>query len=135
MRVILLALVIVSLPWTATAALAQEGPYLPDLIKQPAYLASWKAMIAGENLPAWVNTFTKTQNAVAAPVKTIPVAGQAYTLGWICKPHDCGGNEVYTLFAPDARQAWGLLIIDGTKQQWLGEPDDAVKAAILSGVQ
>jgi len=49
--------------------------------------------------------------------------------------HDCGGNEVYALFAPDARQAWGLLIIDGTKQQWLGEPDDAVKAAILSGVQ
>ena len=123
MRVILLALVIVSLPWTATAALAQEGPYLPDLIKQPAYLASWKAMIAGENLPAWVNT---ENNSRGRP--------SLYAC-WICKPHDCGGNEVYALFAPDARQAWGLLIIDGTKQQWLGEPDDAVKAAILSGVQ
>jgi hypothetical protein len=117
----------------AAPALAQapEEPYLPDLMEQqPAYLTAWKKMVAGEELPAWVNTFTKTQGAVAAPVKTIPVAGQPYTLGWICKPHDCGGNEVYALSAPEARQAWGLLISDG-KRRWLGNPD----AAIQSGVE
>lgn len=121
----------------AAPAMAQapEGPYLPDLMeKQPAYLKAWKAMVAGEKLPGWVNTFTKTQGAVATPVKTIPVAGQPYTLGWICEPHNCGGNEVYALFAPDAHQAWGLLISDG-KRRWLGKPDAAVQAAILSGVQ
>lgn len=118
-------------------AMAQDpdGPYLPDLMKaEPAYLAAWKAMVAGETLPTWVDKFTKTQGAVAAPVTSIPVAGQTYTLGWICEPHNCGGNEVYALFAPDARQAWGLLISDG-KRRWLGNPDAAVQAAILSGVQ
>ena len=130
---VLLALFFLS----AAPAMAQapEGPYLPDLMTdKPAYLAAWKAMVAGEKLPKWVNTFTKTQGAVAAPVTTVPVAGQPYTLGWICKPHDCGGNEVYALFAPEARQAWGLLISDG-KRSWLGKPDAAVQAAILSGVQ
>lgn len=134
MRALLLSLLAIFL-LCPTPAAAQEEPYLPDLMEQPAYLAAWKAMVAGEELPAWVNTFTKTQNAVAAPVKTISVAGQPYTLGWICEPHNCGGNEVYALFAPEARQAWGLVISDGSKRQWLGKPDDAVKAAILSGVQ
>jgi len=116
-------------------AQAPEGPYLPALMKQePAYLAAWKSMVKGEKLSAWVNTFTKTQGAVATPVKKIPVAGQSYTLGWICEPHNCGGNEVYVLFTPDAGQAWGLLIDDG-KRRWLGKPDAAVQAAILSGVQ
>lgn len=118
----------------ALPALAQDAPYLPDLMEQPAYSEAWKKMVAGETLPAWVNTFTKTQNAVAAPVQSISVAGQAYTLGWICEPHNCGGNEVYALFAPEARQAWGLLISNG-KRRWLGNPDPAVQAAILSGVQ
>ncbi|BAQ18739.1 Ivy family c-type lysozyme inhibitor [Methyloceanibacter caenitepidi] len=130
---ILLAFVLLG----AAPAMAQapEEPYLPDLMEQqPAYLEAWKAMVAGEKLPAWVNTFTKTQGAVAAPVKTIPVAGQPYTLGWICEPHNCGGNEVYALFAPDARQAWGLLIDDG-KRRWLGKPDAAVQAAIQNAVE
>jgi Inhibitor of vertebrate lysozyme (Ivy) len=134
MRGLTLAFVAILLVWTAPPVLAQDGPYLPDVMKHPSYLAAWKAMVAGEKLPGWVSTFTKTQNAVAAPVKTISVAGEPYALGWICKPHDCGGNEVYALFAPDARQAWGLLIA-GSKQQWLGKPDEAVKAAIMSGVQ
>jgi hypothetical protein len=130
---VLLAIVLLG----AAPAMAQapEERYLPDLMEQqPAYLTARKKMVAGEKLPAWVNTFTKTQGAVAAPVKTITVAGRSYTLGWICKPHDCGGNEVYALFDPEARQAWGLLISDG-KRRWLGKPDAAVQAAIQSGVE
>lgn len=134
MRALFLALSAISLLGMSPAS-AQEGPYLPDLMKQPAYLAAWKSMVAGERLPTWVNTFTKTQNAVAAPVKTISAAGQAYTLGWICEPQNCGLNEVYALAAPEARQAWALVIMDGAKRQWLGKPDDAVKDAILSGVE
>jgi len=38
------------------------------------------------------------------------------------------------LFAPGARQAWGLLI-NGGKRSWLGRPDPAIQAAILSGVK
>ena len=77
---------------------------------------------------------TLVHEHMSTEVKTISVAGQPYTLGWICEPHNCGGNEVFALFAPKARQAWGLLIRDG-QRRWLGNPDAAVQAAILSGVE
>ena len=117
------------------AQAADANSYLPDLIAKPAYLKAWKGMLAGKSVPPWVESFTRTQNATSAPSKPIPVGGQPYTLGWICKPHDCGDNQVYVLFTPEARQAWGLLISPGDKRRWLGRPDPAIQAAILSGVQ
>jgi hypothetical protein len=122
----------------AAPALAQNdpnAPYLFDLMKQPAYLAAWKGMVAGETVPPWVVTFEKTLNGTATPSKQVPVGGEPYTLAWVCKPHDCGDNQLYVLFAPGARQAWGLLVSAGNKRRWLGKPDAAVQAATLSGVQ
>ena len=58
-----------------------------------------------------------------------------YTLAWVCKAHDCGDNQVYVLFAPGAKQAWGLMILNGDNRSWLGRPDTAIQAAILSGVE
>jgi Inhibitor of vertebrate lysozyme (Ivy) len=129
----LLLVLLLLAPVAAQATDAET--YLPDLMEQPAYLKAWKAMLAGETVPPWVDSFTKTQNATSAPAKSIPVGGQPYTLGWICKPHDCGDNQLYVLFTPEARQAWGLLISPGDKRQWIGRPDPAIQAAILSGVQ
>jgi hypothetical protein len=111
------------------------GAYLFDLMKQPAYAKAWKGMVAGESVPPWVESFGKTLNATGSPVTEIPVGGEPYTLAWICKPHDCGDNQLYVLFAPGARQAWGLLISGGDRRSWLGRPDPAIQAAILSGVQ
>jgi hypothetical protein len=119
----------------AAPALAQDdGPYLFDLMKQPRYAMAWKGMLVGETAPPWVNSFTKSLNGTSAPSTTVSVGGEPYLLGWVCKPHDCGGNELYVLFAPGARQAWGLLI-SGDKRSWLGRPDPAIQAAILSGVK
>jgi len=119
----------------AGPALAKDdGPYLFDLMKQPHYLMAWKGMLVGETVPPWVKTFTTSLNGTSAPSTTVSVGGELYLLGWVCKPHDCGGNELYALFAPGARQAWGLLI-SGGKRSWLGRPDPAIQAAILSGVQ
>lgn len=130
----LLLLLLLLAPVAAYAA-EEEASYLPDLMAQPAFLKAWKTMLAGETVPPWVNSFTQTQNATSAPSKSVTVAGQPYTLGWICKPHDCGDNQLYVLFTPQARQAWGLLISPGDKRQWLGRPDPAIQAAILSGTQ
>jgi hypothetical protein len=121
----------------AAPALAQNdpnAPYLFDLMKQPTYLAAWKGMVAGETVPPWVTTFGKTLNGTGTPVTQVSVGGVPYTLAWVCKPHDCGGNEVYVLFAPGGGQAWGLSI-SGGKRRWLGKPNAAIQAAILSGVQ
>jgi hypothetical protein len=128
---LLIALVLLG----AAPAFAQDdGPYLFDLMKQPRYAMAWKGMLVGETVPPWVKSFTKSLNGTSAPSTTVSVGGELYLLGWVCKPHDCGGNELYVMFAPGARQAWGLMISEN-KRSWLGRPDPAIQAAILSGVK
>jgi Inhibitor of vertebrate lysozyme (Ivy) len=128
-------LIVLFLLRAAVPALAQDdGPYLFDLMKQPRYAMAWKGMLVGETAPPWVNSFTKSLDGTSAPSTTVSVGGEPYLLGWVCKPHDCSGNELHALFAPGARQAWGLLIT-GDKRSWLGRPDPAIQAAILSGVK
>ncbi len=131
---ILRRLVLAVLLLAAPAAYAgDDGPYLFDLLKQPAYLAAWKAMLKGEQVPAWVASYTKTFDGPSSPSKTVTVGGQAYTLGWVCKAHDCGDNQLHVLFAPQGKQAWGLLVT-GSNQKWLGKPDASIQAAITSNM-
>jgi hypothetical protein len=119
---------------TAASAAGEEKPYLYDLLGDHAHLSAWNAMLAGETVPAWVKTYAKDFNGPTTPSKDVAVGGEPYTLAWVCKAHDCGDNQLYVLFAPGARAAWGLLISTG-KRAWLGRPDPAIQAAILSGVE
>ncbi|MEZ5827935.1 MAG: Ivy family c-type lysozyme inhibitor [Hyphomicrobiales bacterium] len=112
-----------------------EKPYLFDLLADDAYLAAWHGMLEGETIPQWVEVYAEDFNGPATPSTQVPVGGEPYTLAFVCKAHDCGDNQLYVLFAPGARQAWGLLISGGDRRRWLGNPDAAVQAAILSGVQ
>lgn len=125
---LLLLLILGSLP---RLALAEDTPYLHELLKTDSYLAAWNAMLAGETVPPWVTTL----KGPATPATTVSVGGEAYTLAWLCKAHDCGDNQLYVLFSPDASKAWGLLIAGGGQRSWLGRPDAVMQAAILSGVQ
>jgi hypothetical protein len=111
------------------------GAYLFDLLGDDAYRAAWNDMLKGETVPAWVKTYAKDFDGPSSPSTEVSVGGEPFTLAWVCKPHDCGDNQLYVLFAPGARQAWGLLIRPGDKRSWLGRPDPAIQAAILSGVQ
>jgi inhibitor of lysozyme (Ivy) len=117
-------------------ALAAEDlkPFLFDLLEKDSYLKAWNAMLAGATVPPWVKNYAKSFDGPANPSKDIAVGGETYTLAWVCKTHDCGDNQVYVLFAPGARQAWGLLLSPGDKRTWLGAPDPAIKAAIESGM-
>jgi len=130
-----LVTVILLLAAAPTQAQAQDTPYLFDLLEQSAYLKAWNGMLKGETVPPWVKSYAKTFDGPATPSTEVPVGGQPYTLAWVCKAHDCGDNQLYVLFAPEGRQAWGLLISAGDERKWLGNPDAAVQAAILSGVQ
>lgn len=127
-------LVLALLFCAAPAFAAEDGPYLFDLLKKPAYLAAWNGMLKGETVPGWVKNYSRTFDGPSSPSKTVSVGGQPHTLAWVCKAHDCGDNQLYVLFAPDAAQAWGLLKTAGP-QKWLGAPDAAIQAAILSGVE
>jgi len=113
----------------ATASPADQ-PYLFDLLKQKPYQTAWEAMFKGEKkVDAWIVTFGKTYDGVTDRIKTLAVDGQSDTLGWVCKPHDCGGNQLYVLFAPGASAAWGMLVTDKAAR-WFGTPSDSVKAAL-----
>ncbi len=130
LRRLVLAVLLLAAP---AAYAADDGPYLFDLLKQPAYLASWKAMLKGEQVPAWVASYAKTFDGPSSPSKTVTVGGQAYMLGWVCKAHDCGDNQLHVLFAPQGKQAWGLLV-SGSNQKWLGRPDAGIQAAITGNM-
>jgi hypothetical protein len=111
-----------------------DAPYLFDLLKQQNYLSAWKAMLAGESVPKWVANYAKTFDGPSSPAKTIWVGTESYTLGWVCKAHDCGDNQLYVLFSPGGGKAWGLLVTGGN-EKWLGRPDAAIQAAIKSGME
>jgi Inhibitor of vertebrate lysozyme (Ivy) len=131
-RVLVLALLLGS---SATlAADPSKGPYLSELMNQPSYLSAWKGMLGGQVVPDWIESYAKTLDGPAMPSIQVLVGSDAYTLTFTCKPHDCGGNQLYVLFAPTGRQAWGLLIT-GEQNRWLGYPDPKIQAAILSGVE
>jgi hypothetical protein len=129
-RLVLAVLLLVAAP---VAYGLDQDPYLFDMLKEPAYLAAWKAMLKGEQVPAWVANYAKTFDGPSSPSKTVMVGGEAYTLGWVCKAHDCGDNQLHVLFAPQGKQAWGLLVA-GSNQKWLGKPDASIQAAITSNM-
>jgi Inhibitor of vertebrate lysozyme (Ivy) len=125
---ILIALFVAAIP--SGIALADE-PYLFNLLKEKPYRAAWTLMFKGEtNVPSWVLTFAKTYDGVSAPSKAVEVDGQSDLVAWVCKPHDCGGNELYVLFAPGGAEAWGMLLEGEGNPRWLGKPSDAVKAVL-----
>lgn len=130
-------LLVLLLAMGSTPAFAAEGsggPYLFDLMKQPADRAAWDGMLAGETVPAWVEGYAKTLDGPATPSIGVSVGGETYTLAFTCKAHDCGDNQLYVLFSSAGGKAWGLLIA-GKERKWLGGPDRAVQDAILSGIE
>ena len=128
---LLLLLLLGSSPAFATDK--ADGPYLFDLLKQQAYLSAWKAMLSGEAVPDWVGSYAKTFNGPSTPSKDVPVGADTYTLAWVCKAHDCADNQLYILFAPGGKQAWGLLVVK-EKQRFLDHPNEAIQAALKQAV-
>ncbi len=130
LRVLLLAACCVP----AFAADAPKGPYLSDLMKQPAHRGAWSGMLAGETPPAWIEEYAKSLDGPPMPSIAIQANDQTYTLAFTCKPNECAENQLYVLFSPSGGKAWGLLIT-GSAKKWLGGPDQAIQDTILSGIQ
>jgi len=128
-RRLVLAVLLLAAP---AAKALDKDPYLFDMLKEPAYLAAWKSMLANEHVPSWVANYVKTFDGPSNPSKTVQLGGKDCLLAFVCKTHDCGDNQLFALFAPAGKQAWGLLVTGGSKEQWLGKPDASIQAAIKS---
>lgn len=132
--IFLRALLLAACCLPAVAADAPKGPYLSDLMKQPAHRGAWSGMLAGETPPAWIEDYAKTLDGPPTPSIAIQANDQTYTLAFTCKPNECAENQLYVLFSPGGGKAWGLLITGGV-QKWLGGPDKAIQDTILSGIE
>ncbi|OLF53546.1 lysozyme inhibitor [Pseudomonas chlororaphis] len=111
----------------ASAASAEQ--YLPDVVSKAPYKTAYAQMLA---FPSWVSKAEGT----ATPVEKVSAGGSHFTVGHMCKPHDCADNQLIVVFSADGKQSWGLLATRSAdakvfNKQILGNPD-AVVAALLS---
>lgn len=119
----------------ALASVAQPpsttGPYLFDLLKRPQFRASFDGLFKGEqNVDAWVLEFQRTGNGVADVSKRVPIDGRTYIGSTVCKPHDCGANQLHVLFTEDGAGASAVLV-SPRGRRWFGNPTDAQRAVLL----
>jgi hypothetical protein len=104
------------------SAQAPAGPYLFDLMKQPAFRASWDRLFAGApGIEPWLRNFSRTLNGVTAPSARTTADGRSFIIADVCKPRDCADNFVAVLFTADGRRAWAVLATPG-RQRWFGDP-------------
>ena len=115
----------------APQAFARPGAYLLDLVRTEPYRTAWMRMLAKERgLPSWVQDFMTTGDGVNTPSKMIPVGVKAFTYSTLCEPHDCAGNMLYVVFAPDGGQAYAKLVQAGKAPRLLGKPDAQTRSAL-----
>ncbi|MBB2202678.1 Ivy family c-type lysozyme inhibitor [Gluconacetobacter tumulisoli] len=120
----LLALLGMSLPAVAGAA----EPQTSDLLLSAPYRQAYAAMV---RYPDWI----RRGHATSAPSTQVTMDGQTYTIGHLCKPHDCANNQLDIVFAPGGAAAWGLLHVRPDERQpfvqsWLGTPDVRIQALL-----
>jgi len=132
-RFLLVLLLVLSAPALAEDATKAQGPakgpVMGELLRMPKYIYAWQGMMAGETPPQWVKDYALSLDGPAVATIPVPLDGEIYTLGFTCKPNDCENHQLYVLFAPEGRDAWGLLASpDGVS--WLGEPDERIQEAI-----
>jgi hypothetical protein len=132
--IFLLMLLLAASSIPAFGAGTSKGPYLSDLMKQPAHRAAWYGMIAGETPPSWVEEFAKTLDGPPTPSIPVEANDETYTLAFTCKANACGENQLFVLFSPGGAKAWGLLVTGGEKK-WLGAPDETIQKAILNALE
>ena len=115
-----------SLMLIATGASAEQ--YLPEIASKAPYKKAYAEMLS---FPSWVS---KAQGA-ASPVERVSVEGKSFTVGHMCKPHDCADNQLSVVFSADGTKSWGLLATrseDGKafNKQLLGNPDSVIEGLL-----
>ncbi|MBJ2244831.1 Ivy family c-type lysozyme inhibitor [Pseudomonas haemolytica] len=125
---------IVSLSTLAGASLmlvvggACAEQYLPEIASKAPYKKAYAEMLSH---PTWVS---KAQGT-ASPVEKVSAEGKSFTVGHMCKPHDCADNQLIVVFNADGTKSWGLLATrpaDGEafSKQLLGNPDSVVQGLL-----
>ncbi|WP_097304047.1 Ivy family c-type lysozyme inhibitor [Pseudomonas chlororaphis] len=113
-----------ALPLSLMASAASAEQYLFEIADKAPYKQAYAEMLA---FPSWVSEAKGT----ATPIENVSVDGKSFTMGKMCKPHDCLDNQLFVVFSADGKKSWGLLVTraeDGKafNKQFLGNPDNVV---------
>lgn len=73
----------------------------------PAAYALWRRQTV--NLPVEGRPWVRSLGGTAAEVRSVHVGGAEYLYGWVCEPHNCGGNEAALLLTRDQSRVVGLV--------------------------
>ncbi len=116
----------------ASMMLVSEGvwaeQYLPEIASKAPYKKAYAEMLS---YPSWVS---KAQGT-ASPVETVSADGKRFTVGHMCKPHNCADNQLIVVFNADGTKSWGLLATrpaegEAFSKQLLGDPDSVVQGLL-----
>ncbi len=125
---------LVGLVFSAFAHADDIGKPMANLLTQQAYVYAWETMMAGEATPVWVHEYADTLDGPPTPVIPVELDGETYLLGFTCKPNECEENQLYVLFAPGGRDAWGLLAAPPAIS-WLGKPNQRIQDALTGALR
>jgi len=111
---------IAALPAQARISVATEqtsagGP--TDLLKDARFRAAWTRATGPLGRERWIARL----EGPAPALRSAAVDGVAYTVGSVCKPHDCGDNNLVLLYDPARGGVLGLVHLSG-RNTFLGEP-------------
>ena len=73
----------------------------------PAAYSLWRQQTA--SLPLEGRPWVRSLRGTAAELRSVRVDDSEYLYGWVCEPHNCGGNEVALLMTRDQRRVVGLV--------------------------
>lgn len=120
---------------TALPGLAAGEVYPADVAKKyPKSFAAYQKIIpAAWRKSAWAYRLEGT----APPVRTIDYSGRRFVLGNVCKPHDCGANQLTFLVAVDGSAAYAQansFDLTQGKDVLVGNPDAEAKKIMAKGL-
>lgn len=119
------------------SARAEGDPDLGDLLRSADRRRALQRLLEIQpkgTVPAWVEEYLRTSNGVVGGGKRLAVGGATYDFASVCEPHNCGGNTLAVLFAPDESAAWAILEVNG-ERTYLGDPGLVARSALDAGFE
>lgn len=99
----------------AAPAAVPERAY--DLMKDARFRAAWTKAIGPLSRQRWIAQL----NGPAPELRSETLAGTAYTVGAVCKPHDCGDNSLVLLHDAKGGRVLALIHQNG-RETLVGAP-------------
>ncbi|MGL5116193.1 MAG: Ivy family c-type lysozyme inhibitor [Beijerinckiaceae bacterium] len=114
---------------------ANAEAYLYDLLKRPAYKASFDALLRRQKVDRWLARYSRDFDGPSVPVTMIDTVEGPREVGFVCKRHSCGDNRFFVLFTEGGETAVGMLLKDASTPRFFGRPTDSERQALLAAAK